>query len=166
MRQHIAPYATVTGGITFSLHDPQAVSRVGKGDRSVARGLTSISANGERCALKGPSRISPCSSKSGNCCASMIRFCLSRISSCTCALTQIGKERPAICFDNIAGYSSARVAINVHRSWCNHALALGMEKDASMRDQFVEFVRRFQLYPASWSASRARPGKRWSSTGM
>lgn len=25
VRQHIAPYADVTGGITFSLHDPQAV---------------------------------------------------------------------------------------------------------------------------------------------
>jgi hypothetical protein len=25
VRQHVAPYATVTGGITFSLHDPQAV---------------------------------------------------------------------------------------------------------------------------------------------
>ncbi len=25
VRQHVAPYATVTGGITFSLHDPQSV---------------------------------------------------------------------------------------------------------------------------------------------
>jgi hypothetical protein len=25
VRQHIAPYADVTGGITFSLHEPQAV---------------------------------------------------------------------------------------------------------------------------------------------
>jgi len=25
VRQHVAPYATVTSGITFSLHDPQAV---------------------------------------------------------------------------------------------------------------------------------------------
>lgn len=25
VRQHVAPYATVTGGATFSLHDPQAV---------------------------------------------------------------------------------------------------------------------------------------------
>lgn len=25
VRQHIAPYADVTGGVTFSLHDPQAV---------------------------------------------------------------------------------------------------------------------------------------------
>jgi hypothetical protein len=25
VRHHVAPYATVTGGITFALHDPQAV---------------------------------------------------------------------------------------------------------------------------------------------
>src|SRR5262249_32041957 len=25
VRQHVAPYATVTGGITFALHEPQAV---------------------------------------------------------------------------------------------------------------------------------------------
>jgi len=24
-RQHVAPYATVTGGVTFTLHDPQSV---------------------------------------------------------------------------------------------------------------------------------------------
>ncbi|RZN15045.1 hypothetical protein CWO90_42105 [Bradyrhizobium sp. Leo121] len=25
VRQHVAPYADVTGGVTFALHDPQAV---------------------------------------------------------------------------------------------------------------------------------------------
>jgi 4-hydroxybenzoate decarboxylase len=69
------------------------------------------------------------------------------LAAAACALAQIGEESPAICFDSIAGYSNARVALNVHGSWCNHALALGMEKDAAMRDQFFEFVRRFQQYP-------------------
>jgi UbiD family decarboxylase len=71
------------------------------------------------------------------------------LAAAACALTEVGEESPAIYFDNIAGYSSARVALNVHGSWSNHALALGMEKDASMRDQFFEFVRRFQLYPGA-----------------
>lgn len=71
------------------------------------------------------------------------------MAAAACALTQIGEESPAIYFDKIAGFSSARVAMNVHGSWCNHALALGMDKDASMRDQFFEFVRRFQLYPGT-----------------
>jgi vanillate/4-hydroxybenzoate decarboxylase subunit C len=71
------------------------------------------------------------------------------LAAAACALTQIGGESPAIYFDNIAGYASARVAINVHGSWSNHALALGMDKDASMRDQFFEFVRRFQQFPGA-----------------
>ena len=71
------------------------------------------------------------------------------IAAAACALTQIGEESPAIFFDRIAGYGSAQVAMNVHGSWCNHALALGMQKDASMRDQFFEFVRRFQQYPGA-----------------
>ena len=37
--------------------------------------------------------------------------------------------------------------MNVHGSWPNHALALGMDKKASLRDQFFEFVRRYQQYP-------------------
>ena len=70
------------------------------------------------------------------------------LAAAACALTQI-EESPAIYFDNIAGYDSARVAMNVHGSWSNHALALGMDKDASMRDQFFEFVRRFQQFPGA-----------------
>ena len=58
------------------------------------------------------------------------------IAAAACALTEIGENSPAIHFDNIAGFTDARVAMNVHGSWCNHALALGMDKDASMRDQF------------------------------
>src|SRR6185312_9801706 len=69
------------------------------------------------------------------------------MAAAACALTQIGEEGPAIYFDKIAGFNSARVAMNVHGSWCNHALALGMDKDAGMKDQFFEFVRRFELYP-------------------
>ncbi|HEV2158010.1 non-oxidative hydroxyarylic acid decarboxylases subunit C [Bradyrhizobium sp.] len=71
------------------------------------------------------------------------------MAAAACAIAQIGEQSPAIVFDNIAGFSSARVALNVHGSWSNHALALGMDKDASMRDQFFEFVRRFQLYPGT-----------------
>jgi vanillate/4-hydroxybenzoate decarboxylase subunit C len=71
------------------------------------------------------------------------------LAAAACALTQIGEGSPAIYFDRIAGCGDARVALNVHGSWSNHALALGMEKDASMRDQFFEFVRRFQKYPGA-----------------
>jgi vanillate/4-hydroxybenzoate decarboxylase subunit C len=79
------------------------------------------------------------------------------LAAAACALTEVGEESPAIYLDNIAGYSSARVALNVHGSWCNHALALDMEKDASMRDQFFEFVRRFQLYPGALERVASAP---------
>src|SRR5499426_1332343 len=64
-----------------------------------------------------------------------------------CALARMGESSPAILFNNIAGCTDAQVAMNVHGSWPNHALALGMDKDASRRDQFFEFVRLFELMP-------------------
>jgi UbiD family decarboxylase len=69
------------------------------------------------------------------------------LGAAACALTQIGEMSPAICFSNIVGYTDAQLVMNVHGSWPNHALALGMNKDAPLREQFFEFVRRFQLYP-------------------
>jgi UbiD family decarboxylase len=59
----------------------------------------------------------------------------------------MGETVPAIQFDNIAGCTGAQVVMNVHGSWPNHALALGMDRDAPLRDQFFEFARRFQQYP-------------------
>ena len=64
-----------------------------------------------------------------------------------CALTQLGGAGPALQFDNIKGYTNARVVMNVHGSWANHALLLGMDKDTSIREQFFEFARRYQKYP-------------------
>ncbi|HEY2620251.1 MAG TPA: non-oxidative hydroxyarylic acid decarboxylases subunit C [Acetobacteraceae bacterium] len=69
------------------------------------------------------------------------------LAAAACALTQIGETSPAIHFGNIAGYTNAQVVMNVHGSWPNHALALGMDRDAPLRDQFFEFVRRYRQYP-------------------
>jgi UbiD family decarboxylase len=43
---------------------------------------------------------------------------------------------PAVLFDNIQGYHGYRVAGNVHGSWANHAILLGMDKKATVREQF------------------------------
>ena len=48
---------------------------------------------------------------------------------------------PALHFDRIKGYDKAQVVLNVHDSWTNLALMLGVEKNASLREQFFEFVR-------------------------
>jgi vanillate/4-hydroxybenzoate decarboxylase subunit C len=69
------------------------------------------------------------------------------LAAAACVLTQLGETSPAIHFDNIVGYTKARLVMNVHGSWPNHALALGLEKEASLRDQFFAFVQRFQQYP-------------------
>ena len=64
-----------------------------------------------------------------------------------CALTRLGGASPALQFDRIRGYTDARVVLNVHGSWANHALLLGMDKDTPIREQFFEFARRYQNYP-------------------
>ena len=69
------------------------------------------------------------------------------LAAAACALTKLDEASPAILFNNVAGYHAAQVAMNVHGSWPNHALALGMDKKTSLRDQFFEFVRRYQQYP-------------------
>lgn len=69
------------------------------------------------------------------------------LAAAACALTQLGESSPAIEFNNIAGYASARLVMNVHGSWPNHALALGLSKDASPRDQFFAFAEGYQHYP-------------------
>jgi 4-hydroxybenzoate decarboxylase len=79
------------------------------------------------------------------------------LAAAACALTKFGDGTPAIIFNNIAGYESAQVAMAVHGSWPNHALALGMDKDAPLRDQFFEFVRRYQLYPGKFERATSAP---------
>jgi UbiD family decarboxylase len=69
------------------------------------------------------------------------------LAAAAAALTRVGNAAPAILFNAIAGYHDAQIAMNVHGSWANHALALGMDKDAPPRDQFFAFVERFQKYP-------------------
>ena len=82
------------------------------------------------------------------------------LAAAACALTKLGESSPSILFNNISGYTNAQVAMNAHGSWPNHGLALGLEKDAPLRDQFFEFARRYQQYPGEMDTSRARPGRR------
>ncbi|MDR3540624.1 MAG: non-oxidative hydroxyarylic acid decarboxylases subunit C [Desulfosporosinus sp.] len=56
------------------------------------------------------------------------------------------KSSPAILFEKVRGYRYS-VVTNVHGSWQNHALMLGMDKNASIKDQFYELNRRWDKYP-------------------
>jgi 4-hydroxybenzoate decarboxylase len=63
------------------------------------------------------------------------------------AAGRLGDAAPALYFDNVLGFTSARIAMNVHGSWANHALALGMPKQTSTREQVEEFIRRWAKFP-------------------
>jgi 4-hydroxybenzoate decarboxylase len=79
------------------------------------------------------------------------------LAAAACALARMGGPSPAIVFNNIAGCINAQVAMNVHGSWPNHALALRMNKDALLREQFFEFVRRFKQFPGEIERVTAAP---------
>lgn len=53
---------------------------------------------------------------------------------------------PAVLFENIKGYKGS-VVTNVHGSWQNHALMMGMPKDTPTREQFEELNNRWDKFP-------------------
>ncbi|WP_269855936.1 non-oxidative hydroxyarylic acid decarboxylases subunit C [Streptomyces sp. RPT161] len=63
------------------------------------------------------------------------------------AVPRLGDAAPALYFDNVTGFTDARIAMNVHGSWANHALALGLPKETGTKDQVQEFIRRWAKFP-------------------
>jgi vanillate/4-hydroxybenzoate decarboxylase subunit C len=59
----------------------------------------------------------------------------------------VGPTGPAVMLHNIKGYAGRRLAVNVHGSWSNHALMLGMPKTAGIKEQFYELDRKWDKYP-------------------
>jgi UbiD family decarboxylase len=74
------------------------------------------------------------------------------------AISRVSKdEGPALYFNHIRGYHHAEIIMNVHGSWPNLALMLGLEKDASLNTQFFEFVERYQRYPGEVAYQTSAP---------
>src|SRR5258706_12346156 len=69
------------------------------------------------------------------------------IASAACAGTKLGDQSPALLFENIKGNTTAKIAMNVHTSWPNHALAIGMAKNTPLNKQSFQFIKRNQTYP-------------------
>lgn len=65
------------------------------------------------------------------------------------AVCRLGEGAPALIFDNVAGFTNAKIALGVHGSWRNHALALGMPMGTSVKDQIAEFIRRWETFPVA-----------------
>ncbi|NLS86628.1 UbiD family decarboxylase [Bacillus subtilis] len=63
------------------------------------------------------------------------------------AASNLGDKSPALLFNNIYGYHNARIAMNVIGSWPNHAMMLGMPKDTPVKEQFLEFAKRYDQFP-------------------
>jgi 4-hydroxybenzoate decarboxylase len=63
------------------------------------------------------------------------------------AAADLGPTGPAVVIHNIKGYAGKKVVGNVHGSWANHALMLGMPKTATLKEQFYELDRRWESYP-------------------
>ena len=81
------------------------------------------------------------------------------IGAAACAVNKLGATAPALLFENIKGYTNATVVMNVHGSWCNHALMLGMPKNTPLKEQFHEFVRRYEVYPGKVEERDSAPWK-------
>lgn len=56
------------------------------------------------------------------------------------------KNGPAIWFEKVKGYKYS-VVTNVHGSWQNHALMMGMPKGTPVKEQFNELNRRWDKFP-------------------
>ncbi|MCP4180253.1 MAG: UbiD family decarboxylase [bacterium] len=64
------------------------------------------------------------------------------ISAAGRAVGNIGTKAPALIFENIEGYETP-LALNIHGSWYNHALMLGLPKDTSVKEQIFELDKRW-----------------------
>ena len=76
------------------------------------------------------------------------------------ATGRIGDGAPALWFDNIRGFTDARVAMNTIGSWQNHAISLGLPPNAPVKKQIDEFIRRWDNFPMPRSAAPIQPGRR------
>jgi UbiD family decarboxylase len=63
------------------------------------------------------------------------------------AAGRIGESAPGLYFDEIAGFTNAKVALNTLGSWPNHAIAMAMDPATPTREQVAEFIRRWEEFP-------------------
>src|ERR1700754_4140563 len=79
------------------------------------------------------------------------------------AAPRLGEAAPALFFDNITGFTDAKIAMNVHGSWANHALALGLPTETGTKEQVEEFIRRWADFPVE---PEGRENPPWAESTM
>ena len=80
------------------------------------------------------------------------------------ATGRIGDGAPALWFDNIRGFTDARVAMNAIGSWQNHAISLGLPPNTPVKKQIDEFIRRWDNFPIAGAPRQSSLGaehRRW-----
>jgi len=63
------------------------------------------------------------------------------------ATGRIGEGAPALYFDNVEGFTDARIALNTLGSWPNNAIAMGLPPSTSTNEQIAEYIRRWDTFP-------------------
>lgn len=79
------------------------------------------------------------------------------LAAAAAAAARIGERAPALYFQSVAGFGDARIALNVHGSWVNHAIALGMDPRTPVGEQVAEFARRSAQPPVTPEYKAAPP---------
>lgn len=80
------------------------------------------------------------------------------------ATGRIGEGAPALWFDNIEGFTDARVALNTLGSWKNHAIAMGLPPNTGTKEQIAEFIRRWENFPVAPVRRESPHGRKIPST--
>jgi UbiD family decarboxylase len=65
------------------------------------------------------------------------------------AVARLGDTAPGLYFDNVTGFTDARIALNLHGSWANHAIAMGLPPMTGVKEQVEEFIRRWEAFPVA-----------------
>ncbi|CAG8999010.1 MAG: Phenolic acid decarboxylase [Candidatus Celerinatantimonas neptuna] len=65
------------------------------------------------------------------------------------ATGRIGEGAPALWFDNIEGFTNAKVTMNTIGSWQNHAISMGLAPNSAVKDQIAELIRRWDHFPVT-----------------
>lgn len=80
------------------------------------------------------------------------------IRAIACAAAKVPRG-PVVLFEKIQGYRDKKIAMNVHGSWQNHALAFDLPKNTPLKEQFHEIARRWDRYPVPPQRVAAAPVK-------
>ncbi len=76
------------------------------------------------------------------------------------ATGRIGDGAPALWFDNIRGFTDARVAMNTIGSWQNHAISLGLPPNAPVKSRLMSLSAAGITSRLPRSAAPIQPGRR------